>query len=177
MRKQAARSLSVKGGASSTTAPTTKQICTKCGKQKYDKGARCPARDTICHKCNCKGHNSSQCFSKIVATVNANELNLETALLGTMRANPGWLWTTKLLLLLLSQVEISFKLMREQKLLLSQKGFTRDWAYPSHNSGQRSRSVQLDRHSSTISSQPKWSTRTTPLTNQYLLYVDCRPTC
>ena len=106
-RRQATRSLSAKGGASSTTANTAKQTCTRCGKQKHDKGARCPAKDAICHKCNRKGHYSSQCFSKTVATVNTTELNLDTAFLGTVRANPGSLWTTKLLL---NQVEISFKL-------------------------------------------------------------------
>ena len=80
-RRQATRSLSAKGGASSTTANTAKQTCTRCGKQKHDKGTRFPAKDAICHKCNRKGHYSSQCFSKTVATVNTNELNLDTAFL------------------------------------------------------------------------------------------------
>ena len=76
----------------------------RCGKQKYDKGVRYLAKDAIC---NYEGLYSSQCFSKTVATVNINELNLDTAFLRTVRTNPGSLWTTKLLL---SMVEISIKL-------------------------------------------------------------------
>ena len=79
------RLLSSRGGASGTTAVATKQICTRCGKQKHDKGVRCPAGNDICRKCNHKGRYSSQYFSKTVATV---EFNLDTAFLGTVRANP-----------------------------------------------------------------------------------------
>ena len=106
-RRTTGRSLSARGGASSTTAPATKQTCTRCGKLKHDKGVRCPAKDDICRKCNRKGHYSSQCFSKTVAGVNTSELNLDTAFLGGVRANSGSLWTTKLLL---NKRETSFKL-------------------------------------------------------------------
>ena len=107
-RKRASgRSLSTRGGANSTTAAAPKQICTRCGKQKHDKGVRCPAKDAICRKCNRKGHYNSQCFSKTVATVSSSELNLDTAFLGTVRANSESLWMTKLLL---NKMEVSFKL-------------------------------------------------------------------
>ena len=102
-RRGTGRSLSTRGGTNSTPA---KPLCTRCGKPKHDKGVRCPARDAICHKCNRKGHYSNQCFSKTVAAT-TNELNLDTAFLGSVRANPESFWTTTILL---NKVEVSFKL-------------------------------------------------------------------
>ena len=55
---------------------------------------------------NCKGHYSNQCFSKTV-TAATNELNLDTAFLGSVRANPEFFWTT---MVLLDKVKVSFKL-------------------------------------------------------------------
>ena len=57
---------------SSTSAPAPKQ-CTHCGKE-YHKRDKWPARDATCHKCQHKGHYSSQCFTKsVVATVTSQE--------------------------------------------------------------------------------------------------------
>ena len=71
-RRGTRQSLSTRGGTSSTPAKPT---CTRCGKQKHQRGVRCPARDAICHKCNRKGHYSNQCFSKTVAAA-TNELRV-----------------------------------------------------------------------------------------------------
>ena len=51
-------------GGSSVPASGTKQ-CTHCGKASHMRN-KCPARDAICHKCQHKGHYSSQCFTKSV---------------------------------------------------------------------------------------------------------------
>ena len=104
-RRDRGRSLSSGGGSSSGT---TKPKCTRCGKPKHDRGARCPAKDATCHKCNRKGHYSNQCFSKTVAAAGAtDELSSDTAFLGSMGANTQSPWTAEILL---NQVKVSFKL-------------------------------------------------------------------
>lgn len=41
--------------------------CSRCGKG-YHSRDKCPAKDATCHKCQKRGHFSSQCFSKRIAT-------------------------------------------------------------------------------------------------------------
>ena len=80
--------------------------CTRCGQSKHEKGSRCPAKEAVCHKCNRKGHYSKKCFSKTVAA-GSNELSLDTAFVGALRANQGTSWTTTLLV---EKKPVSFKL-------------------------------------------------------------------
>ena len=87
------------------TAPRRPK-CTRCGRSKHQNGARCPAKDAPCHKCNRKGHFSSQCFSKTVAG-RTNELSLDTAFVGTVTSTQQMSWTT---ILLIKGREVSFKL-------------------------------------------------------------------
>ena len=47
--------------------------CTRCGKD-HARG-RCPAKDAVCHRCQRKGHYSTQCFSKTVSEVSTMEPN------------------------------------------------------------------------------------------------------
>ena len=97
------RPLSGKGVARGTQG---RPQCTRCGRSKHQKGDRCPAKDATCHKCNRKGHYSSQCFSKTVAAT-TNELSLDTAFVGTVRSKQQFSWTTTLLV---KGKKVSFKL-------------------------------------------------------------------
>ena len=56
-------------------AKTVKPLCTCCGKERHPTGAKYPASNATCHRCNCKGHYASQCFSKTVLP--ADELTFE----------------------------------------------------------------------------------------------------
>ena len=74
--------------------------CTRCGKGSHMKD-KCPARDAICHKCQHKGHYSSQCFTKsAVATVTTQELgNGSPIYLDTIGTDTptNWMVTSKIL--------------------------------------------------------------------------------
>ena len=56
-----------------------KPQCKRCGKDHFP-GDKCAAKGATCFKCNRKGHFSSQCLSKTVATT-SEELSLDTAFL------------------------------------------------------------------------------------------------
>ena len=96
--------LSGKGIAGGTSG---KRQCTRCGRLKHQKGARCPAKDASCHKCNRKGDFSNQCFSKTVATATTDELSLDTAFVGSVSSRQQLPWTTTLQV---KGKEVSFKL-------------------------------------------------------------------
>ena len=89
-----------------SASPPGKQ-CTRCGKGSHKK-EKCPARDAICHKCQHKGHYSSQCFTKsAVATVTAQELgNGSPMYLDTIAAHSPTTWMATLKIL---GKEITFK--------------------------------------------------------------------
>ena len=56
-----------------TPQPQQGQKCSYCRKGPHPKQS-CPTRQVICHKCNKKGHYSSVCCSKAVATVSEEQL-------------------------------------------------------------------------------------------------------
>ena len=84
--------------ASSSTG-TSSSECTRCGNSRHARGDRCPALETICHRCNRRGHYSTRCFSKTVAIIETDldESSIDTAFLGELRrANQGRSWTVSL---------------------------------------------------------------------------------
>ena len=101
-KKGAARPPPRKWGSHGTT---TKPRCKRCGRDQHPPD-KCPARNASCHKCNRKGHFSSQCFSK-TAAVSTNELSLDAAFLGAVSSEQDTAWTCTLLI---DEKEISFKL-------------------------------------------------------------------
>ena len=79
-----------------SSAPAPK-LCNRCGKD-YHKQDKCPARDTTCHKCQHKGHYSSQCFTKsVVATLTSQERDNNNFLfLDTIGADTPSTWMISL---------------------------------------------------------------------------------
>jgi len=69
--------------------------CIRCGKNRHPTPVRCPVLKGICHKCNRKGHYSSQYLSKTVATAEEIETGLEEAAVTTIRGTP-WISTRTL---------------------------------------------------------------------------------
>ena len=59
------------------------QQCTQCGNEPHPAGARCPAADTVCRRCNRKGHYEAMCYSKTIAPAHA--LVVDSAFLGALR--------------------------------------------------------------------------------------------
>ena len=80
-------------------------MCTRCGKGQHPRN-KCPTKNAICHRCQKKGHCSSQCFSKQVSEV-AGENHLETAFLDTVSVNQTSLWHARIDL---NACETNFKL-------------------------------------------------------------------
>ena len=76
-----------------------------CGKGPHPKQT-CPARKVICHKCSKKGHYSSVCRSKAVATV-SEEQQENSGFLDTISETKGTSWTTPIKI---NGQEIVFKL-------------------------------------------------------------------
>ena len=66
-----------KGNTSHYRNPGSKQSCSRCGHSRHTSGEKCPAFKATCHKCKKKGHYSSKCFTKTVAST--QELSLNTA--------------------------------------------------------------------------------------------------
>ena len=74
----------------------TNHNCTRCGQTKHQHGDRCPAKQSICRKCNRKGHYAACCFSKTVAA-STHEVEAEdTAFLGALTGNIDTSWTSTL---------------------------------------------------------------------------------
>lgn len=86
-------------------ARAAKKSCTRCGKEQHSKD-KCPAKDSICHKCNRKGHYAAQCFAKTVAEVQ-EEAYLDTAFLDTMSSGHEKSWITTVRL---EDQEVTFKM-------------------------------------------------------------------
>ena len=74
-----------------TPRPPQGQKCSYCGKGPHLKQS-CPARQVICHKCNKKGHYSSVCRSKAIATVSEEQLE-NSSFLDTIHEIKGTSWT------------------------------------------------------------------------------------
>ena len=71
--KQPRKPVRAKKPEGGPTASVPSKQCTRCGKGSHRRD-KCPAREAICHKCQHKGHYSSQCFTKsVVATVTTQE--------------------------------------------------------------------------------------------------------
>ena len=65
--------------------------CSYCGKGSHKK-QNCPAREATCHKCSKKGHYSSVCCSKTMATV-SEEQPVDTTYLDTIHDTGETVWT------------------------------------------------------------------------------------
>ena len=88
-----------------TPRPQQGQKCSYCGKGPHLKQS-CPARQVICHKCNKKGHYSSVCRSKAVATVSEEQLE-NSSFLDTIHEIKGTSWTAPIKI---NSQEMLFKL-------------------------------------------------------------------
>ena len=75
---------------------TVEPLCTRCGKERHLQGIRCPAINSVCHRCNYTGHYEAQCFSKTVAPTEelmATDKLTKGAFLGTVsnEQNSSWM--------------------------------------------------------------------------------------
>ena len=84
---------------------TIKKACTHCVKESHPHD-KCPAKDATCHRCNKKGHYSSQCFSKGLSEI-TTENPLDPAFLGTVTTDRTSAWFTTVIL---NGKRLSFKL-------------------------------------------------------------------
>ena len=82
-----------------------KKRCTRCGKEQHPR-EKCPAKDSICHKCNRKGHYATQCYAKTVSEVQRGN-QLDTAFLDTMSSDQATTWMTTINL---DGVPVTFKM-------------------------------------------------------------------
>ena len=82
-----------------------KKRCTRCGKEQHPR-EKCPAKDSICHKCNRKGHYAAQCYAKTVSEVQRGN-QLDTAFLDTMSSDQANTWMTTINL---DGVPVTFKM-------------------------------------------------------------------
>ena len=89
--------------------------CGRCGKGHYGRD-KCPAKDATCHKCQKRGHFSSQCFSKRTATqhsvdttdsLDATHSSTDTTFLDVVQTGNNTVWTATIQL---NQQQITFKL-------------------------------------------------------------------
>ena len=83
-----------RGGETHDRNPS-KLVCTRCGHNKHVGGEKCPAFSATCHKCNKKGHCSTQCFSKTPSAnsqTSALELSLDSAFLDAMTTKEDSSW-------------------------------------------------------------------------------------
>ena len=89
--------------------PGNAQQCTRCGQEKHASADKCPAQKATCHKCKRKGHYSSVCFSKTVAsaTQELEEVTLDDVYLDTVTSKQGNAWH---ITLLLEQTKVCFKM-------------------------------------------------------------------
>ena len=80
-------------------SPKHPKQCTRCGKELHSRD-KCPARDVTCHRCQKKGHYSTQCYSKRTSTAPVSEVtsesHLDTAFLDTLTTGLETSWTIKL---------------------------------------------------------------------------------
>ena len=65
-----------------TCRPPRGGKCTRCGHTPHPPGARCPAANAICRRCNRKGHYQDLFFSN--TTVPTHEVTLDNAFLGAV---------------------------------------------------------------------------------------------
>ena len=89
--------------------PDHKNKCTRCGQPKHTPGVKCPAKAANCNKCKRRGHYSSQCFSKTVAsaTREGEAHSQDAAFLGPVETENQSTWTSTLRM---AGEDIQFKL-------------------------------------------------------------------
>ena len=70
--------------------------CKRCGGKTHLIRETCPAKTANCHRCNRRGHFSSQCLSKTVATTTSQELPVDTLFLDAVnsKASKSTEWQT-----------------------------------------------------------------------------------
>ena len=69
--------------------------CTRCRKSPHSKD-KCPTRESVCHRCHCKGHYSSQCRSQTISSLSVEtELDDDTAYLDVVETSQHNTWTVK----------------------------------------------------------------------------------
>ena len=95
-------------GAGKPERRSSHKPCTRCGKGNH-KRDKCPAREAICHKCQHKGHYSSQCFTRsAVDTVLAQDQETSSPVyLDTIRTESPKVWMVTLEML---GRELAFKI-------------------------------------------------------------------
>ena len=92
------------GGRWKERQPPTQQ-CTRCGKEPHTHD-KCPAKEAICHRCQKKGHYSTQCRS-----TNIDESGLETAFLDAATMAEGeTAWFAEILVGKDRKGKVTFKL-------------------------------------------------------------------
>ena len=69
---------------------TPMKLCGRCGRGSHPCD-KCPAKDAMCHRCENKGHFSSQCFTKQVANI---KIEMEAAFLVTVTHKKASAWYT-----------------------------------------------------------------------------------
>ena len=80
---------------------SNQQVCSRCGHNRHVGKEKCPAAGVTCHRCNKRGHYSSQCFSRTQTTesqATAHELSLDTAFLDVMTTQQETTWNIKVTL-------------------------------------------------------------------------------
>ena len=67
--------------------------CTRCGRRPIHGRQQCPAKDAECHRCHKKGHFSTQCRTKDVRNVDAEDSQLDTAYLDSLTEDQCSTWS------------------------------------------------------------------------------------
>ena len=97
------------------TGKVDSKPCGRCGRGCHGRD-KCPAKDATCHKCQKKGHFSSQCFSKRTATQHSVEVNPSdsthsseetTTFLDVVQTGSDTVWNATIQL---NQQHVTFKL-------------------------------------------------------------------
>ena len=84
--------------------PQATEKCGRCGRERHPR-EKCPARDAQCHNCQRRGHYSTMCRQKTVATVQRDDP--DTAFLDTLSNDSKPMWTSKVNI---NGKEVAFKL-------------------------------------------------------------------
>ena len=95
------------------TPPRQTCMRIRCGRDSHPR-ERCPAKDVICHRCQRKGHFSSQCLSKARVSELKQDLSLDTAFLGAVDPQPST--TARYITLVLNGHDTRFKMDTEAEV-------------------------------------------------------------
>ena len=67
--------------------------CTRCGRRPMYSRQHCPAKDVECHRCHKRGHYGSQCRTKDIRNVDAEDSHLCSAYLDTLTEDQSSTWS------------------------------------------------------------------------------------